>query len=310
MRSVGMEYLIGVDAGGTKTKFSMYDVNGVLVKDFNLDAANIVVQKEYAWSIIQQGLNFLLTKYHNEVKMILVGIAGIETSGLQNDIENKLKALYNCPFIVMSDAKLALINKLKGNDGGLIISGTGSVGYGLQHATFYRVGGWGHLLGDEGSAYSIGLACYKQLVNELDAGLELTDFSLEFLEYIGEKDSMKAISRFYEKSKKEIADEALFVAMYAKDGDVKSKILTDSIEALNLLLDSLIHKMKAKQENMEIAFAGSVLEKNEFIRESLIGRLAQKNIRVLPISQDFNTKAVYYYYRRNKGEKNESYKKH
>ena len=168
----------------------------------------------------------------------------------------------------------------------------------------------GHLLGDEGSAYSIGLACYKQLVNELDAGLELTDFSLEFLEYIGEKDSMKAISRFYEKSKKEIADAALFVAMYAKDGDVKSKILTDSIEALNLLLDSLIHKMKAKQENMEIAFAGSVLEKNEFIRESLIGRLAQKNIRVLPISQDFNTKAVYYYYRRNKGEKNESYKKH
>lgn len=141
MRSVGMEYLIGVDDGGTKTKFSMYDVNGVLVKDFNLDAANIVVQKEYAWSIIQQGLNFLLTKYHNEVKMILVGIAGIETSGLQNDIENKLKALYNCPFIVMSDAKLALINKLKGNDGGLIISGTGSVGYGLQHATFYRVGG-------------------------------------------------------------------------------------------------------------------------------------------------------------------------
>ena len=68
--------------------------------------------------------------------------------------------------------------------------------------------------------------------------------------------------------------------------------------------------MKAKHENMEIAFAGSVVEKNEFIRESLIGRLAQKNISVLPISQDFNTKAVYYYYRRNKGEKNESYKKH
>ncbi|MEX1447827.1 BadF/BadG/BcrA/BcrD ATPase family protein [Enterococcus sp. C76] len=65
---------------------------------------------------------------------------------------------------------MALINRLKGNDGVLIISGTGSVGYGLQHATFYRVGGWGHILGDEGSAYSIGLACYKQLANELDVG--------------------------------------------------------------------------------------------------------------------------------------------
>ena len=55
MRSVGMEYLIGVDAGGTKTKFSMYDVNGVLVKDFNLDAANIVVQKSMRGRLFNKG---------------------------------------------------------------------------------------------------------------------------------------------------------------------------------------------------------------------------------------------------------------
>ncbi|EOY2812886.1 BadF/BadG/BcrA/BcrD ATPase family protein [Enterococcus sp. FSL R5-0957] len=293
-----MEYLIGVDAGGTKTKFSLYRVDGSLMKDFDLDAANIMVQKEQAVHTLKKGLLHLLSEYQENVKMILIGIAGIETSGAQETIEKSLKALCSCPVVVISDAKLALINKLQGRDGALLISGTGSVGYGLKNSVFYRVGGWGHLLGDEGSAYSLGLACYKQLVNDLDEGQSLTEFSQAFLAFIGENDPLKAISNFYEKNKKEVAQAALFMEYYTKESKEKAKILTATVDSLTCLFERLLNKMHVQQ--MELAFAGSVLEKNQTIRKMLLKKLEIKNSKILPIVQDFNTKAVYYYYYRKK----------
>ena len=44
---------------------------------------------------------------------------------------------------------------LAGEDGINVISGTGSMTYGERHGTGHRVGGWGELFGDEGSAYWI-----------------------------------------------------------------------------------------------------------------------------------------------------------
>ena len=60
------------------------------------------------------------------------------------------------------EATIALFGALGGADGVVVIAGTGSIAYGLNGSKSSRIGGWGYLLGDEGSAFWIALCALRQ----------------------------------------------------------------------------------------------------------------------------------------------------
>src|SRR5699024_11034486 len=70
------------------------------------------------------------------------------------------------------DASIALLGALSGSDGVAVIAGTGSIAYGLSGEQSSRVGGWGYLLGDEGSGLWIAKQALQQVMQGYDGRLE------------------------------------------------------------------------------------------------------------------------------------------
>ncbi len=71
--------------------------------------------------------------------------------------------------LVVNDALVALEAGAPGEAGVVIISGTGSIAYGRNRRNEgARAGGWGHVLGDEGSGFWIGRAAMRAVLREAD----------------------------------------------------------------------------------------------------------------------------------------------
>lgn len=288
-----MNYVLGIDAGGTKTQFTTYDKKGRALFDLHLSAGNIVVDTNRTLAVLRQGVQSVLEHQSGNCLGVLAGIAGIETSGLHHLVQHELQQFQNTK--VISDARLGLVNKLEGSDGALIISGTGSVAYGSVGKTFYRVGGWGHLVGDEGSAYALALKCYRHIAQEMDHGSPLSRFSQDFLSFLGMNDPAKAISELYQMNKAEVAQKSLFFSKAHVSDPVTHQLLQEAADELVEMIRLLLNRMN--QTQVKLALAGSVLEKNHFIRESVVARL-QDQITEVVLSDSPNTKGAFYFYRK------------
>ena len=111
-------------------------------------------------------------------------VISISLSGASDEIKNRefqtlLQAAFpekeiNCQ--IQSDSIASLNAAYQSSESGyLLIAGTGSVAMARDRkGTLHKVGGWGRLLGDEGSGYWIGLQALKYVVKQLDLGNEVT----------------------------------------------------------------------------------------------------------------------------------------
>lgn len=290
-----MDYLIGIDAGGTKTRAKAYDLTGKCLLEVVGDAGNIVLQFENTISVLQKLLDNINSSIEGTCQVLLMGISGIETSGKIEIIRNFFNR-YAEKIIVVNDAELGLLNKLKGEDGILVIAGTGSVAYQKKNNQRIRQGGWGHLLGDEGSAYWIGIQCYKKLTKDYDQSIEhiLSPFSKAFLSYLDIEEPLEAIRSIYDKNKKEIAKIAQFVAEQSENYDEAKEILIQAGEKLADLAQKLIIKTDSNH-NTPLAVTGSVLEKNPIVYTIFLERMKSFTTNIV-LNNEENTKAVWYLY--------------
>lgn len=290
-----MDYLIGVDAGGTKTRAKAYDLQGNCLIELIGGAGNIVLQFEETVKVIQE----LIEKIHSNIagtcQCLLIGISGIETSGKTEELSNIFNK-YSKKIVIVNDAELGIVNKLQGKDGMLVIAGTGSVAYLKKNNQRIRQGGWGHLLGDEGSGYWIGLQCYKKLAADFDQSLEhsLSPFSEAFLSYLNMKDPLEAIGSIYGVGKNIIAQSAQFVADQSGTYEETREILIQAGEKLAYLAQQLFTKSESKC-NISVAVTGSVLEKNPIVYATFVEKMMGYTTNVI-LNNEENTKAVWYLY--------------
>src|SRR5215216_5718223 len=110
----------------------------------------------------------------------------------------------------------------RGEPGMVVISGGGAIAYGrTASGDSLRVGGWGHMLGDEGSGYWIGLEAIKVALRSWAGIIPKTLLEAHVLETLGAEDDRQVLSRVYSGSFSEadIADLVLLVTSLARDGD-------------------------------------------------------------------------------------------
>lgn len=125
-----MEYVIGVDSGGTHIVAQALSQDGKIMEQSESGPGNILLNPEQTIQNLKDVIESLFLKQKRiDCKYILIGIAGIETTGNSSEISQLLTDYFKVTTYVISDAKLALLNGLEGKDGTLIISGTGSVVY-------------------------------------------------------------------------------------------------------------------------------------------------------------------------------------
>ncbi|HUP25656.1 MAG TPA: BadF/BadG/BcrA/BcrD ATPase family protein [Thermoanaerobaculia bacterium] len=164
-----MGAVIGIDAGGTKTLALLADETGAVRARARRGGANLHLQGE---EVVEQTLREVLAELAPEdgVAALCVGMAGVDRPEERDAVEGMLRRLgVSAPVRVVNDATIALLAGAPEGYGIVVISGTGSISYGVDPAGHTaRSGGWGELLGDEGSAVWIGRVALRKSVRGVD----------------------------------------------------------------------------------------------------------------------------------------------
>ena len=123
-----------------------------------------IVNFELAVSNVVQVIEHLLSNnnlQYSDINCISIGMAGAGT--VVEKLTDAFSKKILCRFVVDSDLKMSHIATFKNNDGNLFIAGTGSSLLSRKDGEFIQKGGWGHILGDEGSGYWIGKQILKNI---------------------------------------------------------------------------------------------------------------------------------------------------
>lgn len=280
-----MKYVIGVDGGGTKTEAVAYNPEGDIIKSSLTGYGNLLNGKEEGLKNIVEAISVIVDELGIEsLQGIYLGIAGSEVGNNNEIIKEEVKSKFNVETIVMNDSELALKALLKGEDGILTIAGTGSIAFGINGDVQWKAGGWGNLLGDEGSAYKIAIEGLKNMIYENDNSLELSGMSKAILEYLGISKPDDIIGFVYSSTKDEIAKLAQIVSKFAEEGnEVANKILVT--EAIDLAKSAEQVFKRLKFEKCSVGLVGGVIRKSRIFREAFEDYL-NENINVISFVDD------------------------
>ncbi|MEG1287259.1 MAG: BadF/BadG/BcrA/BcrD ATPase family protein [Clostridium sp.] len=293
-----MKYIIGVDGGGTKTEAVAYDLNGEVLAKSLTGFGNLLNDEKEALKNILDSLEVILDKLGKEdLQGLYLGLAGSEVGHNAQIVKDEIKAKFNLDSVIMNDGDLALKALLKGEDGILVIAGTGSTAFGIKGNEQARCGGWGHLLGDEGSAYKISMEAFKKMIHEYDFGLERSELSEAILKKLNMKQVDEIIAFIYGATKDEIAGFAGFVSQYAENGDNEAKAILVN-EGITLAKDAERVFNSLGFESCKIGLVGGAIRKSVILREAFESYL-NGNINVVEyVDNDVSAaKGAYYIYK-------------
>lgn len=181
---------IGVDGGGTKTKVRIEDAEGNLVSEGSAGSSNIRFSVMSSWKSINQAIQEALEKSRYSLSdqnihfHVGLGLAGCEVRDAVNAFLS-----YTHPFYTLdlrSDAHMACLGAHEGEDGAIIIIGTGIVGYQIVNDKNFKVGGWGFPHDDVGSGAWLGLEAARLTFEWLDDRAERSDLTHAVFSFFNE----------------------------------------------------------------------------------------------------------------------------
>lgn len=269
---------VGVDGGATKTKIRIEDESGYLLGETVSGPASIRNSVEQAWQSIYAGMKQLMTPlglslHDKELAChVGVGLAGCEIAEAYQAFLD-----YPHPFttlLVSSDAHIACLGAHGGDEGAIIIIGTGVVGYEIQGSQTKKVGGWGFPYDDEGGGAWFGLEAIKITLQWLDGRLPASGLATAVYEHF-QRDRERMINWANTANSAAYAQLAPLVLSQNDAGDDVAHRL---IEAAALAIDRIGFALEAVQPDrgypLSCALVGGIapyLEK--YLGERLRARL-------------------------------------
>ncbi|MGM0437375.1 MAG: BadF/BadG/BcrA/BcrD ATPase family protein [Bacillota bacterium] len=260
----------GIDAGGSKTECIIVESknNKILTKVVGGPANYQTVGIKKACEEVKK--TFLKAKRNaelNEIPLLGIGMAGAgrkeDKKKLKNELTLKIK---NTNIYLSDDAYIALLGATGGNKGIVVIAGTGSIAYGLKEAgKKIRSGGWGPLIGDEGSGFWIGIEAIKKAIKAIENRGEST-LLVELLKKEFSLGNFEELIPFIYNNKlprKKIAKLVPEIFKLAQKGDHVSKLIVQrAINELISLSLSVVKKLDYKEN--KIAVSGGLFNSKYF----------------------------------------------
>jgi N-acetylglucosamine kinase-like BadF-type ATPase len=280
-------YFLGVDGGGTKTEFVCIDGGGAVVaRQIEGTTYHLQVGLEGAVAALEAGILGICHQLDIQPAQLSYAFFGLPAFGEDNAIDPQLERrcgalLGHDRYRCGNDMVCGWAGSLGCADGINLVAGTGSIGYGERQGKAARVGGWGEVFSDEGSAYWIAIQGLNAFTRMSDGRLPkgpLHDAFRRALALDADLDICAKVMGEHGLQRDEIAGLAPIVAEAVAAGDPAAVAIHDrTADELATMAEALRAELGFEpHEEVPLSWSGGVLTNDASIRSRLEVRLRAK----------------------------------
>ena len=280
LRPKNDDIYLGIDGGATKTEFVAVSSEGTVLKRIIKVGCNPNdIGYAKTEELIFDGVREICVDFPS-LKTVFCGIAGISTGNYKDRLEERFGKYFPQLQVRIKTDAFNLFAMADGVDMS-VISGTGSVVFVRRGEDYRRIGGWGHLLDNAGSAFDIGRDALRQALFEEDMKQKSSVMSKLLLKKLNTDSVWEHINVIYSEGKPYIAGLASVVFDAYREGDKNAvSIIDKNVKALAELLNAGVNIYGAKP----VAIAsGGIFEHYSDIMRSHIKKYSDVELMIIDL---------------------------
>ena len=287
-----MRYVLGIDAGGTKTRALLADETGRVVAGARGGGANLRTHGELE---VEKVLHAVVEAAEAEggvrADALALGMAGADRPADDAVLREILRRIgFKNRVVVTNDARIAFVAGSALRVGIALVCGTGSIAWGENaRGEIARAGGWGWHLGDEGSGFWIGERAIREVLRASDGRGPATALDRPLFEHFAIRKPSEILHAIYDEEypRHKVALFAVAVAEAARGGDaVAVRILADAAEELALAARSVIARLDLESAPYDVVLSGGTFTALPALEDSVRQKLARPPARVRRLEEE------------------------
>jgi len=269
-------YFLGVDGGGTKTRFALLDSARKLVGEAQLGTSYFPeVGLDGVRTVLTDGVSTVLEGAGIDTTQIFYAFFGLPCYGEDSKATPVLQSmpasiLRHERYVCDNDMVCGWAGSLGAEDGINIVAGTGSIGYGQRGAISARAGGWGDVFSDEGSAYWIavqGLNVYSQMS---DGRLPKGPLHSLFNETLSLTNDLELCAHVYGENAPSRGELARFAPLVAKAAALRDESALDIFQRAGIELARIADAVRRKLgyppgESVNLSYSGGAFAAGDIL---------------------------------------------
>jgi len=277
---------LGVDGGGTKTRFALIDARGELLAQAQLGTTyHPQIGLDNVHGVLADGVAQVLEAVGASPARIGYAFFGLPAYGEDSEVTPRLREIpravlghdrYHCD----NDMVCGWAGSLGCVDGINIVAGTGSIGYGQRNGRAARGGGWGEAFSDEGSAHWIAIQGLNAYSRMSDGRLPRGPLHALFNVTMNLQQDLDICARIYGDhayNRGELAQLSRLVARAAEEGDAVARgIFAQAGVELAAIVDAIRRELAfARDEVVPLSYSGGAFSAGELLLAPFRVALAQ-----------------------------------
>lgn len=284
--------VIGIDGGGTHTRAQLADLSGAVLGAGEAGTSNPIVHGTHT---AQHELDLAIARAFENAKRpreraaaLCMGLGGAGRAVEQQELVEWARETLAERVLVVNDGQIVVAAGTPENWGVAVIAGTGSIVWGQNPGgETARAGGWGYLIGDEGSGFDLArgaLRAATQFADGRGQPTRLLDAILKFWNLSAPPD---LVTRVYRSglTHADLAALAPLVIQQAQQGDeISLRLVRDGAAALALGIMAVSRTLHFDSTPFPLALTGGVLLGADFYRAQLLHALTPSHRACAPIT--------------------------
>src|SRR3954468_16955824 len=215
------QFYIGVDGGGTSCRARIEDADGLILGEGAAGPAATRIGTERSMEAVRTASVAAATQAGLPPASLAEASAGVGLAGFDRKGAREALLGFPHPFrnvVYASDANVACLGAHSGGDGGVVVVGTGSIGFARVKGRELRIGGYGFPISDEGSGAYFGLQAVRLALRAQDGRAAPSPFLLEVMRRLG-PDAVGVVAWAEQATATEYASLAPLTLSYADAAD-------------------------------------------------------------------------------------------
>ncbi len=288
-----MKIILAIDGGGSRTRCLAVDRQGQLVGAAESGPSNhLLVHRDVVLDSLREATRQALAPaalLPEQVVCVSAGMAGVDYDKTgAGEMEEAFREIGFPRSVITGDMVIAHAGALGGRPGVLALAGTGSciLGIGLSGERV-KVGGWGPVYGDEGSAYRIGQTALRVAAMAHDGRGRSTMLVNALLKVLDLSTFPETLERVYVEKMEPRQIAALSRVAYevAASGDEAAReIFIQAGEELAEAVVAAARRLNMQERELYVSYQGSVFEACELVRTRFteVLKLTLSSVTVTP----------------------------